>query len=223
MLNIVMITMIIMTDETDHEHPMPYVPKRKRPPRFIRTDIIYKGMSSSWQYIKHHINNMKVSWIYPKHVKFKRNNKGMRKGSRSNICWLHCHMHTMTTSFDRCMCRAPFNSDSHSIMFGNGASASVMNNLKDFTTTPTCIKCNVKGISSNAQVTFKGTVKWKLEDNHGKIHELIIPDSFYIADKNIVPSTLCSTSQGSQTRSQGNRLYHYKFIDQIILESKEVL
>ena len=76
--------------------------------------------------------------------------------------------------------KAPFNTDSHSIMFDDGVSASIMNDLKDFTTTPTCIKCNIKGISRNAQVTFKGTVRWKLEDNQGKIHDLIISNSYYI-------------------------------------------
>ena len=159
MLNVVLIAMIIMTDETDTEHIMPYVPKRKRQPRFIGINILYKGMLSSSQYFEHHINNMKVTQTYAKHVKFKRNNKGMRKGSRGCVQWLHGYMHTMTTCFSRSMCKTPFDSDSHSIMFDNRVSASIMNDLKDFARTPACIQRNAKGISGYAQATLKGTVK----------------------------------------------------------------
>ena len=123
---------------------------------------------------------MKISRKYANNIKFKRNIMGMRRRSRGSIWWFHCQMHTMTTSFDRSLRKAPFDTDSHCIMFDNGASASIMNDLKNFITTPTCIKCNVKGISGNAQATFRGRVKWQLEDNQGKLHELTIPNSYYI-------------------------------------------
>ena len=65
-------------------------------------------------------------------------------------------------------------------MFDDGVSASITNDLKDFVSTPSHIKHNVKGISGNAQATFRGTVKWQLEDNQEKIYELTIPNSYYI-------------------------------------------
>ena len=66
-------------------------------------------------------------------------------------------------------------------MSDDGASVSIMNDLKDFITTPTLIKHNVEGIYGNAHVTFKGTVKWKLEDDQRKFHDLTIPNSYHIA------------------------------------------
>ena len=80
-------------------------------------------------------------------------------------------------------------------MFDNGASASITNDLKDFISTPTSIKCNVKGISRNAQATFQGTVKWQLEDNPGKIHKLTIPNSYDIA---VVPTRILSPQHFAQ-------------------------
>ena len=65
-------------------------------------------------------------------------------------------------------------------MFDDGASTSITNDLGDFISTPTSIQCNVKGISSNAEVTFKGMVRWQLEDDQGTIHKLTIPNSYYI-------------------------------------------
>ena len=104
----------------------------------------------------------------------------MRKRSSVDIWLVCCHMHPMATSCDRSMRRALFDKDSHAIMFDDGVSASITNDLKDFVSTPSHIKHNVKGISGNAQATFRGTVKWQLEDNQGKIHELTIPNSYYI-------------------------------------------
>ena len=66
-------------------------------------------------------------------------------------------------------------------MFNDGASASITNDLGDFISTPASIQCNIKHISSNAQVTFKGMVRWQLEDDQGIIHKLTMPNSSYIA------------------------------------------
>ena len=90
MLNVVKTMAIITMKEMDNEHPMPYVPKRKQPPRPIGTDTIHKGIVLPWQYIEHHINNLKASRKYTNHTKFKRNNKSMRRRSRWRMCWLHC-------------------------------------------------------------------------------------------------------------------------------------
>ena len=66
-------------------------------------------------------------------------------------------------------------------MFDSGASTSINNDLGNFISTPTSIQHNVRGISSNAQATFEGMVRWQLEDDQGTIHKLIIPNSYYIA------------------------------------------
>ena len=61
MLDVVIMIMIIMTEEEDNERPMQYVPKRKRPLRHIGINSISKGIKLLCQYIEHHINNMKIS------------------------------------------------------------------------------------------------------------------------------------------------------------------
>ena len=179
MLNITIIIITLTINRKDSQHNMPYVPKRKRPPRSISINMIYRIMTLACQYVEHHIQTMKIIKKHYNNNKFKRNNKIVRR-VRWDMEWLHCHMHSMTTSFDKDLKRTTFDTDSYPIMFNDGASTFITNDLGDFISTLTSIQCNVKGISGNAQATFKGMVRWQLEDDQDTIHKLNIPNSYYI-------------------------------------------
>ena len=110
MLNIAFIKLVLTIDRKDSEHAMPCVPKRKRPLRFVSINVIYSKMTSAFQYVEHHIQTMKTTKRHYNNNKFKRINKIMRR-VRWDRQWLHFHMHSMTTSFDRGLKRTTFDTD----------------------------------------------------------------------------------------------------------------
>ena len=90
-------------------------------------------------------------------------------------------MHMISTHFRNSLQRVPFDSDSQPLMFDDGASASITNDLQDFVTRPAAITCKVKGIAGSAKGTYCGTVKWKIEDDNNIIHTFVTPNIYYIA------------------------------------------
>ena len=56
-------------------------------------------------------------------------------------------MHTMSTHFRNSLQRVLFDLDSQPLMFDDGASASITNDLWDFVTRPTPITHKAKGIA----------------------------------------------------------------------------
>ena len=56
------------------------------------------------------------------------------------------------------------------LMVDNGASASITPHFTDFISPLQPINSKVKGIGGHAQVTYKGTVQWKIQVNQGQSH-----------------------------------------------------
>jgi hypothetical protein len=60
-----------------------------------------------------------------------------------------------------------YDSDSFPILLDNRASRCLTNSIKDFVTTPTPSRAQIKGIGGGpVPATFKGTVKWSFEDDY---------------------------------------------------------
>ena len=72
-------------------------------------------------------------------------------------------------------------------MFDDGASASITNDLWDFMTKPTAITPKVKGIAGSAKATYRGTVKWKIEDDNNIIHTFVMRTIYQL----FTPLSLC--------------------------------
>ena len=128
----------ISSEDPKETHDMPYVPKRKRPPR---NRILACGnclMNMVCMCLDVWINTG-AKRDCKQHCKWKtRNNK---QEWRSKI-WLskgHCNMHMMSTHFKNNLWRNSFDSDSHPLMFDDGASTSITNDLQDFVIKPTPI------------------------------------------------------------------------------------
>ena len=105
----------------------------------------------------------------------------------------------MSTHFRNSLQRTPFDSDSQPLLFDDGASASITNDLQDFVTKPTAITHKVKRIAGSAKATYRGTVKWKIEDDNHIIHTFVIPNTYYhrCPNKNPITTTFWSTDTGS--------------------------
>ena len=78
---------------------------------------------------------------------------------------------------------ARFDSDSYPIKIDNCASACMTPNLSEFAELPTSIRTPVKGIGgSTIDATHKGTLKWTWDDDQGRSHTFLIPDSYCTPD-----------------------------------------
>ena len=91
-------------------------------------------------------------------------------------------MHNMSMHFRDNLWQKSFDSDSHPLMFDDGASAPIMNDLQDFIQKPTSITRKVKGIAGSAEAPYRGTVEWKIEDDDNMVHTFTIPNMYYIAN-----------------------------------------
>ena len=73
-----------------------------------------------------------------------------------------------------------FDSDSYDIMVDNCCSYSITNNLADYITAPTTAHVQVRGyVGATSNANKVGTVKWKIEDDAGKVHDLLLPGTYY--------------------------------------------
>ena len=91
-------------------------------------------------------------------------------------------MHRMLTHFKDNLQKNSFDSDPHPLMFDHGVSASITNDLRDFMRKPTPIMRKVNGVAGSAEVTYCGTVKWKIEYDNNMVHMFTIPNTCYITN-----------------------------------------
>jgi hypothetical protein len=102
-----------------------------------------------------------------------------------------------STTTARTARKGDFDTDSRKLLIDNCATASITNNINDCNTTPVPIKRTVKGIGGLLQTqVYSTTIKWDIEDDDGKKHEILLPKSFYIPTS---PSRLLSPQHWART------------------------
>jgi hypothetical protein len=72
-----------------------------------------------------------------------------------------------------------FDTDSYDILIDNCCSHSFTNCKEDFIEPPVKSRVKVRGYNGHTESTMVGTVKWKIQDDNGKIHNFILPDTYY--------------------------------------------
>ena len=77
---------------------------------------------------------------------------------------------------------ATFELDSYPILIDNCSTACVTNIVHDFIGDTKDIQARVTGIGGQICITKIGTVKWNIEDDQGRIHQVKIKDTFYAYD-----------------------------------------
>eukprot|EP00978_Attheya_sp_CCMP212_P023149 scaffold70211_cov63-Attheya_sp.AAC.2 len=77
--------------------------------------------------------------------------------------------------------REPINldSDSYVIAVDNCCTTSITNNLEDFIKPPKTVNQLVAGMGGQVLAVKKGTVKWRIEDDDGKVHVITLPGTLY--------------------------------------------
>ena len=99
-----------------------------------------------------------------------------------------------------------FDSDPHSFMLDDGASACVTNFLNDFIESPKPVDRKVKGIKGHVIATHRGTLKWHVKDDTGLVHVMVIRGACLIPDaatRILSPQHLTQQANDHYPREEG--------------------
>jgi hypothetical protein len=107
-----------------------------------------------------------------------------------------------------------YDSDSFMIAVDNCATSSMTNRMEDFVGEPVPVNTTIKGVGGPAQAKFKGTVRWRIEDDQGKIHVLTLPGTHYAPG---LPFRLLSPQHWAQQVGEGKETYQVTRSTQIEL------
>ena len=67
-------------------------------------------------------------------------------------------------------------------MLDDGASACITNDKRDFIEPPTPVNRKVRGIKGHTKATYRGTIKWHVEDDTGLVHVMIVKGAYLIPE-----------------------------------------
>ena len=110
--------------------------------------------------------------------------------------------------------RLAFDSDSYDILIDNCCSHTLTNDLKDYIEPPIKSKVKIRGYNGSTNSTRVGTVKWKIKDDNGKVHNFILPNTFYSSS---VETRLLSPQHWAQVRDKGRDTYCITYHDAVIM------
>ena len=137
-IQVFLIIIVISIEDPKEIHDMPYVPRRKRPPRNKILDYGHCFMNMVYTHLDTCINSG-TKRHRKQHCKLKIPNNRPKWLNKIRLLKGHCNMHRMSTHFKDNLWKNSFDSDSHPLMFNDGASASITNDLQDFMWKPTPI------------------------------------------------------------------------------------
>jgi len=86
--------------------------------------------------------------------------------------------------------------------------------LKDYIEPPIKSKVKIRGYNGSTNSTRVGTVKWKIKDDNGKVHNFILPNIFYSSS---VETRLLSPQHLAQVRNKGRDTYCLTYHDAVIM------
>jgi len=110
--------------------------------------------------------------------------------------------------------RMEFDTDSFDILIDNCCSHSLTNNINDYIDLPVKSSFRVRGYNGSTNSTMVGAVKWQIIDDNGKVHNFILPNTYYSSS---VETRLLSPQHWAQTRKKGRDLYCVTYHDAIIM------
>jgi hypothetical protein len=79
-------------------------------------------------------------------------------------------------------------------------SIQITNDINDYIEPPVKSSVRVRGYNGSTNLIMVGTVKWKIKDDKGKIHNFILPNTYYSSSVEI---RLLSPQHWAQTRKKG--------------------
>jgi hypothetical protein len=107
-----------------------------------------------------------------------------------------------------------FDTDSYDILIGNCCTHSLTNEINDFIEPPVKSKVKIRGYNGQTTSTMVGKVKWKIQDDNGKIHNFILPDTYYSPT---IETRLLSPQHWAQVKAKKRDAYCITYDDTIIM------
>jgi hypothetical protein len=107
-----------------------------------------------------------------------------------------------------------FDTDSFNILIDNCCRHTLTNDINDYIEPPDKSSVRVRGYNGSTNSKMVGTVKWKIKDDKGKIHNFILPNPYYSSS---VETRLLSPQHWTQTRKKGRDSYCITYHDAIIM------
>jgi hypothetical protein len=108
-----------------------------------------------------------------------------------------------------------FDTDSYDILVDNCCSQSITNSLQDFIKPPKSSDMRIKGFNGQTTQTKVGTVRWRIHDDAGRIHCILLPNTYYSPH---AESRLLSPQHWAQIAKNGRGTKCTTYHDAIILE-----
>jgi hypothetical protein len=98
-----------------------------------------------------------------------------------NDTLLKIPLHTLNTTASHTPVSPPIrlDTDSHTLIIDNGCSSSITNCIDDYVSPPWRVRANIEGYSGSTSATHVGTVRWKIEDDLGCTHSILLPNTYY--------------------------------------------
>ena len=212
-------TSFALFHEDSLDDPFQRQPAKSRRTPFSQMATKYSGILESWLYdhclsrIENYVESMKTN-----RRSRKRTRRYVRAASqvshRTQHTALPTHMPPGKCNWARQLCLfsavvamtsaattlgtipSCFDSDSYPIKVDNCASKSISPFLDDFIGPVEDVhRVRVKGIGGSVSGIKRGTLKWHIEDDQGKVHTLLLPGSYFVPGS---PSRLLSPQHWAQ-------------------------
>jgi hypothetical protein len=120
-------------------------------------------------HIHHYGSTLGIECIRHIHTKFKR------------VALVEAPLLTFNTTTSHTPVSPPIclDTDSHTLIVDNGCSSSITNCIDDYISPPWRVRANIEGYSGSTSATYVGTVRWKIEDDLGRTHIILLPNTYY--------------------------------------------
>jgi hypothetical protein len=166
-----------------------YVPKAKRP---VITRTMYACLAFICKWVKEKAETFEIL-VYQlcktkrkKRTQVKRRSSGSRtylRPAMKRITIAYCMTTRINEKTDKYKHSVHFDTDSRLLRIDNCATRSISPYIKDFINPPIAVKDKkVKGIGGLVSNVMTGTIQWKIEDNAGQVHTIVLPNSLYVKD-----------------------------------------
>jgi hypothetical protein len=129
-------------------------------------------------------------------------------------CIISKELYVIRTEMQKRRTQIEFDSDSYERLIDNLCSHSLTNSKKAFIEPSVKCKGRVRGYNCHTNSTMVGTVKWRVKDDNGKVHSIILPNTNYSPS---VETRLLSPQHWAQVRGRKRDTYCITYYDAIIM------
>ncbi|KAL7575399.1 hypothetical protein ACA910_007307 [Epithemia clementina (nom. ined.)] len=196
---IVVITqLVIVFDDVLDEPTPPYVPKQRRGPKSNWLKSFASSLERAITYVQKDVPITRRSPTSGYPLGYQRKRKLKRLLFRSHWCAA-----TPTTADEAASPQSTatttcsIDADTVELTIDNCCSTSITNSIKDFVSPPKPISGKVRGLSgAPLQATHVGTVQWRLEDDTGQVHNILLRGTYLVP---AAPTRLLAPQHWAQT------------------------